>query len=220
MNYYEFLMNVDINDMSSFCIINRETQKICNNKWFWENYFDNANLPIINYENNSHDWIKEFMSVVNAEKKTDEILKYLTRPGKKSTYIYFYLDNFNNYDEIPFLPKKLKRKIADNLIRNPSINMPVELRFLHYKGEYSIVYINGKDYTFNQALASININVNNVKILLFDLFYFYYKNNIPIHIASGEVKKTALYPNIFKDAIDYPFHIRQKPMKILRYEDL
>lgn len=232
LNLYEIMMNLDSNNLQKFCYVNKETTDICSDKHFWVKKFEKEKLPIIHQEKTAKGWINEYHAVEKASLKTEEVMQYLVAIDKiyikeakdddedevDTSTIYFYLDHFNHYDEMPFLPLDMKEDIKEKMKRYPDKNIPQTLAFWINTTEktYSIIYTQGKPYSNSYIQAVKDTTIQGLTNVMFEFFYFYYKHHIPVHIQTDQYFKMNMYPTIFKDAIPFPF-TRDNRIQTLTY---
>ena len=59
-NWFELLLQSDIDTIENICMSNKEIGKTCKDKYFWEQKFEYDNLPILTMQNTQSGWIKEY----------------------------------------------------------------------------------------------------------------------------------------------------------------
>jgi len=170
---FNFLSNLDIDNISNLCLVNPSFKNICYDPYFWKVYFKKHPLPDIMYTLPSL-WIKSF----NKTKQTLTLLDYITLP---STDLYavpkLEIDMFLVAPELiinviddPAVFKFLNRYQTLNP-NEYEYNMYIEKSFDNYKISFDIqAYIEDIDGMF------IYVDENT----LFHLLYNLTMNDIPI----------------------------------------
>lgn len=115
MNWLEILLNSPIENIDNICSINKNTNKLCQDKYFWELKFENDKLPLMEYQNNYIEYIREYKIVSNA-KKFYQYLSYKYINTKNITIIFPKMFRFKNY------PKSMKKQINNENIKTIILN--------------------------------------------------------------------------------------------------
>ena len=177
--YYEILMHSDINTIQHFNWTHK--QHILNQK-FWIDKFFKDNLNIIHTQKTVSGWIHEYMAVQQSVIKKDKLLKHLYKIKEEHLFYsnihyiscLFYLKHvYPNYDSIPFLPKKMIKKI----IKNDHNYTPQSISIIFDEMDYYVDYIECKldqTYTFTYEISKADMH----QLLLLIYYDIYTKNRI------------------------------------------
>ena len=165
--WYEILLNLDINTINDIYYINKLSYNLCKDSHFWIDKFTHDSLPIINIQNTTSNWIKEYKNIQKAK---------INSYNKAKTVFYIldvyeiYLDKYNTNSDIPFLPNKIINKLQNMEIKE---DKPICLRLFH------IVSTKMKlEYKFlnNEIMKSITIivTIDDLNDLFLNIYYYQY----------------------------------------------
>lgn len=114
--WFNILLNTDVNDFQKVCYTNKNTINICTNDYFWQQKFIHDDLPLLSEENTSlQDWINEYNDIRRADRLATYLIElimieHVNRPFNGETINF----KFNTTDELMFLPSEMINDIKNN----------------------------------------------------------------------------------------------------------
>lgn len=171
----QIMLNMDINDIASFCQTNKNANQLCQDFYFWTLKFEYDNLPIINPFTSDTHFIKEYHLV----KHTNDNARYILSIND----IEQRRDKTNGMIRVDDLPidmlKLLKNQHINTLNTDKIISLAVRRTV---NTSFQVLFFNDHgDRRHITRLLDLTANTKFV-ILLFTILLY---NNIPISDNNG-----------------------------------
>jgi hypothetical protein len=179
--WFDILLNTDVNDMQKVCYTNKNTINICTNPYFWQQKFNHDAYPLLSKNNTSlQDWINEYNAIRRADRLATYLIELVTMEYVNKPSINF---KFNITDELMFLPSEMIHDIKNNDDYINHIDEPDEIwisfNFFDYcedeecqKNHFSLNYLlMANDDIIAQI--SYELSLNDIQKMIRLIFYIY-----------------------------------------------
>ncbi len=136
---FEMMLNMTIEDLSSFCSTNKMANQYCQSVNFWQSKFKHDDLPILKPFTIKTRFIQEYQLIKKAKKDAEIILKIgaieSKRDNKDEIYQFETVDEDHLKDIVKFLINKDFDSVDYVSLGRPNQNTPFEIAIGEYDNE-------------------------------------------------------------------------------------